>query len=279
MERINCVFDDKDFGFVKGNTKFQSDEIFQDYKPIRDANKRFNTLAEENAKRAVQAIDSKKEAHAQRIGKLYMTGSDSAIVKHDIASRKKRALKKKKSSKGYTMASSFPLSPGQGGETDEDEEEVVDSAARLLSPTQSLLHATKPKHTFPSGVQSSVDYNPYSKHNWDKPYNSQCHGRNIPLMRSSTALYHLDRTSEGKYNVCQTLSPYDERFRVSVLYVLQKFHKSIMKNMFMTAIRHDNLPCCCRNCSNLLCAGRAARGCLYDHDSVNVGHRSQEEVT
>lgn len=211
MEKVNCVFDDKDFGFSSSNSKFQSEEIFKNYRPVKDANKRFNAIAEENAKIAVEEMDPKKEAHAQRIGRLFMTGSDSEVVKRDIARRQNEIAAKKKAKKAYTIASNFPL---RESERIDDESGVKSPAERLFSPTQSLQYSSKPKHVFPPAVQSSDIYNTHSNHSWDKPYRSQAPPCSTSIMRSASALYHMDRVRGGKYHVTSTLDPFDEKFRV-----------------------------------------------------------------
>jgi hypothetical protein len=212
MEKINCVFDDKDFGFSKGSAKFQSDEIFKDYKPMKDANKRFNAIAEENAKRAVQEMDPFKDTHAKRMGKLFMTGSDSDMVKHDIARREHEIAAKKKAKKQHTIASDFPIV--EGHQTD-DEPVVKSPSQRIFSPTRSLEYSTKSKYAYPPPVQSSVLYNPHSNQSWDKPYHSHASSTATPTMRSSSAMHYMERVPGGKYHVTSTLDPYMEKFRVS----------------------------------------------------------------
>lgn len=215
MEKVNCVFDDKDFGFSQGNTKFQSDEIFKDYKPQKNANKRFNAIAEENAKRVVQDMDRNKQYHAQRMGRLYMTGSDSNLVKHDITQRDQRAAIKKKAKKSYTIASNFPI------ESQEEKEGSKHSSARIFSPTRSLQHSTRTKFVPPTENHSPVRYNAHTAQGWEAPYRSHSESSTTATMRTASALYHADRIPGGKYNIANTLSPYDDRpFRVSV-YVYQ----------------------------------------------------------
>lgn len=183
-------------------------EYFPNYRPIKNTNKRFTIIAEENAKEALKELDTKRESYAQRLSRLYGTGSDSDIIKSDIQRRKRHevALNLDRYQSAYSQQEEATIPAAT--EPKEPNEQ------RLLQMTDSLAHSTKGKHLPEPSRHSGALYNQYSLGDWKGSVCTRAQTESHPHLRTHTAMYLLDRCGQGRYAVPLSPSPYDSKFLV-----------------------------------------------------------------
>jgi hypothetical protein len=181
-------------------------EYFQNYRPIKNTNKRFTIIAEENAKEALKELDTNRERYAQRLSRLYGTGSDSDIIKSDIQRRKRHEV--------TLNLDKYQSTFGRLESTTAAEEPKEPNEQRFLQMTDSLLHSTKEKHHPEPPRHSGALYNQYSLGDWKGSVCAGAQTQNHPHLRTHTAMYLLDRCDQGRYAVPLTPSPYDSKFLV-----------------------------------------------------------------
>jgi hypothetical protein len=184
-------------------------EYFRNYRPIKNTNKRFTMIAEENAKEALRELDIDREKYAQRLSRLYGAGSDSDIIKSDLQRRKRHelTLNLDKYQSTFTRQEASTTSSQQLKEPNEKQ--------RLLQMTDSLLHSTREKHHPELSHHSGAQYNQYSLGDWKGSVCTRAQTDNHPHLRTHTAMSLLDRCDQGRYAVPLIPSPYDSKFLVS----------------------------------------------------------------
>jgi hypothetical protein len=178
--------------FEKGQPKpipkeiIRSEEIFPNYRPIKNANRRAVIIAEANAKALVQEMDKQKEISAQRLSKLFCAGTDSKMIYHDI--KRRRQAEKRHTSKLPTSQFEIDPTPPLGKISRE-----METQERIMSTTISLKHSTAAKFKSPRAVQSSVIYNNYSHRDWKSTVGSKVLPVHSNVVPTSAALYLADR--------------------------------------------------------------------------------------
>lgn len=215
------------------NQEGDSEVYFENYKPIKNTNKRFLLIAEENAKQKLKDLNMSREITSKRLSRLYCAGSDSDLIQSDIHRRERKEvslnldrynshfnhlnilseLKKDKEVEQQQQQQPYhpkyhPFSMNQSSNDSSNQ--------RIFQMTDSLLHSTKTKYNPPKSTHSEVIYNQNSSGNWKEKVFSKTASRHPTSLRTHTALAMLDHCNQGPYHTSITpISPYQERFEVS----------------------------------------------------------------
>jgi hypothetical protein len=165
-------------------------------KPISDVSKRIKKVLEESARQQISEVDPVKDSYAQRLSKLYYTGSDSPIVYNDIErhrlfdiSENERVKQSKNSNYSNTK----------------DNESIVN---RIRS---KVIQADSPKNV------NSYFLNTSSHSNSNNQYTSLKKPENTQHMRIHTSLHIQDKLPGGKYHIPEISEPYNPSLQVRLL--------------------------------------------------------------
>ena len=189
------------------------DDVFRNNDPIPNANLRYKTILEENARAEMVLYSPAHNRSAQRVGRLYGTGVSHPLVGNGVELEQ---YKEKSGDKGSPVPKnttsaiisnvSIPERRGEGKER-----------GGIHHTTISLEHSTAPKHRYPSPVQSNYNFSAYPSHDGS---GGGVDSKNIQPLKAAAALGMLDKQVGGKYHVPSHIQePYAEQLLVRIIII------------------------------------------------------------